>query len=690
VKYWVYKESRILGPFDKEAVSGLPGLDSGTLVCAGDPAGGSWTPAGELEGFSGIPSGMSGLLDDLPTAVGLLDQLQIDSAGLIGDDEFPGSLAEEMFQDASFKKSFGELTQERGADDAEARRAREKISELTAQLEVMYGHISRLESAQAELNRRLAAKDLELRSRPIAPSVQAAAAPPAPAAPVAMPAEPAPAEAGPVDGPAKTFLSPARPPLEGKPPPVPAVPEASLAPSEWPEAVSDAALPAVFAALPAEVPAPPAPPAMPVITALPAMPALAPALSAPLPPVEPRSFGKPKVFAVRWAIKSFRVIGPDDAPPPVQVNPPVEFSLEPIIAPAAIVPPPPEPVVLAAPVPVPVAAMPVFPSETGSFPANPFALPPTDQPNPFTLPTPEPVPMPSFAPPPNTLSRPVQPVPDFGAGDMIGSPDDAAMGPSATATPPVIDEGAAARFAKPEAPPPTGTFKKPPRSNKGFLIGGGVLVLLLMVTGVIFMRQPKEDMKQMTTLDDGKAPLGLATDDGSSAPPIVKPKIAEAPPIPTGPSAEHAAAIANVKDFPLDGGRGNVGRWLQYSYTADPNAGTEEWNASSTAENTMLVEYRLVPGPSGGGRGALYLFEVDGNGIVMGKNIEARQMLAGGPPPEAPKAKKPAKKAPKRVKRRVQEEPKEVPLLPLPDSGELRPPAEDDGSFGSDTIKSGI
>src|SRR5258705_410322 len=29
VKYWVYKESRILGPFDKEAVSGPPGLDSG-------------------------------------------------------------------------------------------------------------------------------------------------------------------------------------------------------------------------------------------------------------------------------------------------------------------------------------------------------------------------------------------------------------------------------------------------------------------------------------------------------------------------------------------------------------------------------------------------------------------------------------------------------------------------------------
>ena len=49
MKYWVYKESRILGPFDKEGVSGLPGLDSGTLVCEGDPSGGSWLPAGEIK-----------------------------------------------------------------------------------------------------------------------------------------------------------------------------------------------------------------------------------------------------------------------------------------------------------------------------------------------------------------------------------------------------------------------------------------------------------------------------------------------------------------------------------------------------------------------------------------------------------------------------------------------------------------
>lgn len=736
MKYWVYKESRILGPFDKEAVSGLPGLDAGTLVCAGDPAGGSWTPAGELSELAGLPGGGSGPLDDFPSTSGLLDQLQIDSAGLIGDDEFPASLAEDLFQDASFKKDFKDiLSPSANAEEAESRRARDKISELTAQLEAMYRHVSSLEAAQTDLSRRLAAKDLELRSR----GVQPASAPPAAQASAA----PAASEG------AKTFLSPAPPPIPGGPPPVAAVPASPAVepPSEWPEAPVGGGFPS-FAGGAFTPPAPPPPaetlpaasapppevadspkadqppapdlPAIPSFASAPEPPILPPPAEPPAPAPKKLSFGKPHSFKIVPTKKSFKVLGAEDSAHGASTNPVPEFKVEPIAEAAPVQTPPPAavpPVPTPAPMPVvppppPISLAPIVPP-----PAPVVMAPPTPEPipvmapmstpepaavfNPFTVPSqPAPAAQTPVAPPPNTLSR-SQPVPDLTGGDMAGSSDLTAQVPppatmarsgGASAAAPA-DDAVSARFAKPEPAPPTGEIKKPGRSNKPFLIAGGVLVTLLVVLGVIFMRQPKDDLRQMTTLDDGKAPIGVTADEGALAPPpIVKPKIAEAPvtpPPPPGPSAEHLAAIEAVKDFPLDGDRGTVGRWLQYSYTASPGAGTEEWNASTTGENTVLVEYRLVPGSSVG-KGALYLFEIDGNGIVMGKNIEARQMLAGGPPPEAPKAKKkPVKKAAPR-RRAVIEEPKEVPLLPLPDSGELRPPAEDDGTFGSDTINSGI
>ncbi len=791
MKYWVYKESRILGPFDKEAVSGLQGLDSGTLVCAGDPDGGSWVPAGELAGLTGIASGgVGGLLDDLPSSVGLLDQLLIDSAGLIGDDELSGSFAEELFQDASLKKGFGDVLSARApSDDDEARRAREKIAELTSQLETMHHHISELEigqtnlarrlvakdlelhsrgdaaavpglsldeaevrrarekivelrsqlevkhryiseleAGQSDLARRLAAKDIELRSRgdaimPVAPVVPAVFAP-------GLPLEEAEArrvrekiaelEAGQSDLARRLAakdlefrmrdydvppVAPTAPIAPYDVPPVaPAAPIAPFAPvdpaafapglpSDEAEArrareksaeltfqldtmyrhISEATYRHIaeleagqsdlahrLAAKDLELrlrgdavaPAAPVAPAPanavavePATMPLPALPDIPSFVSAApvVPAPKTLSFGKPKSFKIVPTIRSFKVLGPDEAVPDVSLNPIPEFKFNPITE-----------------TPEPVAA-PVVPAEVVLTPAPSWEEP---------VPMPEPAPVTNpFILPPNTLSR-SQPVPDLNSGDFIGSfptesgkstfdraidegmPLPQYVGPAASSdsaggsSDATTDDAVAARFAKPEPVPPTGEIRKPGRNNRAFLIGGGVLVALLVIVGVLFMRQPKEDLKQMATLDDGKAPIGLPADDGPVAPPpIIKPKIAETPPAaPPGPAAAHAAAIELVKGFPLDGGRGTVGSWLQYSYTADPNAGSEEWNASSTGDNTMLVEYRLVPGASGG-KSALYLFEAFANGLVMGKTIEARQMLAGGPPRQAPKAKKPAKKA---------------------------------------------
>lgn len=715
MKYWVYKETRILGPFDKEAVSGLPGLDAGTLVCVGDPSGSSWVPAGELDGLTGISAAGAGEgFEPLPSSMGLLDQLQIDSAGIVGDNEFPDSLAENLFQDAAFKKDFSDILSSRvEPGEPEARHAREKISELTAQLEVMARRISELEAGRTDLAHRLAEKERE----PISP------APDAPEAAASMPELPADA----VEGLMKTFLSPASPPLPGGPASVAAVPDAQPPSSEWPDVPVEGAggFPSLPGgpALPAEsssvgqADAPGFPP-MPSFgkegaTASPSEELLVVKSEAPTESPRTLSFGKPKLFKIVPTVKSFKVMGTAEDTAAPSNNPPPEFGVEPSFetpgsspepqAQAPIAVPAPAPASTPAPVPTPAPA----PQPAAPVVIAPAAVPPPPVPapaatpapapaaNPFSAPPPQPepaVPTPAAAPPVTFSS--LMPTPDISSGDMTGSsdataqvPPPATMARSMGAVLP--DEAVPARFAKPEPAPPTGEIKRPGRNNKAFLIGGGALVILLIIVGVIFMRQPKEDLRQMAALDDGKAPIGLPTEDPALAPPpVVTPQVA---PPPSGPSPEQVAAIEAVKDFPLDGERGTVGNWLQYSYTASPGAGTEEWNASSTGDGGMLVEYRLVPGAAGG-NGALYLFEIDPNGLVMGKNIEARQMLAGSPPPEAPKAKKkPVKKtAPKRARRPVYEEPKEVPLLPLPDAGELRPPAEDDGTFGSDTINSGL
>ncbi|MFI5363685.1 MAG: hypothetical protein ACHQ49_17110, partial [Elusimicrobiota bacterium] len=186
MKYWVYKDSRILGPFDKNDVAGLPGLDASTLVCAGETAAaGDWRPASDIADLSGLPLDQIGAwsFDGPSSTLSLLDKLQLDAAGLIGDDEFPGA-AETLFQDADMKRNFGDLLSPRpSADAAELRRAKNRTAELTVQLELLYRRVTELEAGQTDLVRRLAEKDAQLRDRPEAAPVPVPPAPVAAAAP---------------------------------------------------------------------------------------------------------------------------------------------------------------------------------------------------------------------------------------------------------------------------------------------------------------------------------------------------------------------------------------------------------------------------------------------------------------------------------------------------------------------------
>lgn len=375
----------------------------------------------------------------------------------------------------------------------------------------------------------------------------------------------------------------------------------------------------------------------------------------------------------------------------------------------------------------------------------PISLQPSAAPEPAFTPPPEPAPaastptpLPHTPPATLTFGGMAQPEP---AGAPAPAPATGELSPfSDAALPPstaVFGGGASApsnltpstqevlaRLAKPAPAPPTAA-PRPPRSNKPFLIGAALVVVVLGVVMALFLRKPKDLAPMADIGSDGKPRLGAEAVEDSSRPPLVKPRqLAAAPAAPAASAPPQAAAapgasaaapapaeapqaasqakidgaVAMVKSFPLDGTRGTVGQWLQYSYTASPDAGKEDWKGSQTADNTYLVEYRFTPSAHGASE-KVYLFEADmERGFVIGKNLDAKNMLAGAPPAEAkPKAKPAAKKKPARAKARkparrapAAAEPKEVPLLPLPDSNDLRPPSEDDGAFTSDTVNSGI
>jgi hypothetical protein len=122
----------------------------------------------------------------------------------------------------------------------------------------------------------------------------------------------------------------------------------------------------------------------------------------------------------------------------------------------------------------------------------------------------------------------------------------------------------------------------------------------------------------------------------------------------------------------LNGGRGTVEQWLQYSFSATPGAtGKEEWTSGAVEGNVYLVQYRIVwsgntaPGPS-----PSYVFEAHlSRKIVRGTNPPARELLAGASRPQARRAKK--KKAPAPRKKKA---PKKhgFSQLPLPSDDQLK------------------
>ncbi len=433
------------------------------------------------------------------------------------------------------------------------------------------------------------------------------------------------------------------------------------------------------------------------------------------------------------------------APPEPAPMPAPEATLPPLPTPTAFVPAPPAPSPAFESVPAAATSAPpsaAFPPP-GAFPAAAF---PSSGSIPAALSASAPsLPAADADIPPSTAV--------FSGAPAFGSAVEAHDAPRT--------QEVLARLAKPAAAPPTAPAPKPRGGGKTFMILGGVLVVVLILLGVAFLRHSR-DLKQMAALDDGKPLVGAEPVDEASRMALPKPSAAvagavpgatapvasppstvaavpgasgasTAPVVPTAPGVSGLppagagrpspvapeaappaaealaaapapgpgdAAVAFVKDFPLDGGRGTVEKWLQFSYAATPDAGREVWNGVEQSDGSVLVEYRFIPNVPDAPK-ILYLFAADpARGYVQGKNRDARDMLSGGGPRtfannsrrvKSRKSTKKKSRLPSAFHRAVSSasagaEP-ETAQLPLPSDGELPAPAEPDGDFGSDTVK---
>lgn len=127
-------------------------------------------------------------------------------------------------------------------------------------------------------------------------------------------------------------------------------------------------------------------------------------------------------------------------------------------------------------------------------------------------------------------------------------------------------------------------------------------------------------------------------------------------------------AIDLVKNYSLGGERGTIATWLQYSY---PPGSQEKWSANpGDSAGTFMVQYQATQENSTAHKteSPVYVFQADvGRKSVKGFNRAAKELLAG-----APSRKLVRKQVSKKKQRKHRAlKPGEIPLLPLPSDAEL-------------------
>ncbi|MBI5630528.1 MAG: hypothetical protein HY921_06565 [Elusimicrobia bacterium] len=574
MRYFIYKNEQILGPFSPQEMEQAEDLRSETLVCAETVSGrmeSDWKSIEEISELSDLK--FARLVDLTPKEgeePGLMERLELETFSEPLPGKAPERVVSELFQDGNIQ----ELSQAQG-----------QVRELTAQIKALEGRLAKLQAERA--------------------SFQASSAPLVPPSAEAKLKKEIKLEAP------KTFRVvnkglPSEKPLAETPAPAEAKPKKEIKLK--------------------------APKTLRVVNKAPEAETQPLSIESKAPESEP----PPITLSVA------QPMGPNAAAqPPAELAPEAESLQEPSLqAPAPVTS-------MFAPEetrePFPSTAPPLTISVSGAGPAMGFDRPLT------VSPPAAPPPVPGMAPPP--LPEPQEVL---------------------------------ARLAKPVPAPSTAPVRAPKRRFFLFLMAG--LSLLAGFLLWMFLRNSR-DLKLLANMGADQKPLGEQPLETQAPlpqrPPDKSLEAAVAGPAPRDLGAE---ALKLVKDYPLDGDRGSVGQWLQYSFTANPGeANKEEWTAGAVESSVYLVQYRVLPGAQGKLKEPItYLFEADlSRKTVKASNPAARELMAGMPAPAPVVAPKPAPRArakPRRQARRPQAKRRQgAPQLPLPSDMELLPPASEDG-----------
>lgn len=708
MKYWVFSDARILGPYSREELAGIDAVHAGTLVCQ--------------EGTTGVQDGDWRALEAVPELASLA--FAAAPAGGFSGSPYSDTLDPGDVAAASWPPPFEDDPRFNFWMREESSTAR--ASELESSLGQMREQLARHEHRQDEILDRLNAKDsvlherereiAELRARltlfetgsiPIARSVAAAkpepvlralppAARPPQAAPIASEADLLPAAYGGA-APAPEAQAPEpEPPLE---PPVDESPARAALRAARSGRTMGGSRPADISLPGVEADTLSAPPE--------------PMIGARMPPAGAAE--APSSFPAFGIPESESLSPISDVPSPLDFAPPQfeEGAAPPLEAPGGFTDP-------GAPPPMQEFMDPAFApqfqpqqpgqlhtphtilfqgDQPGSLNLTPGSVPLGGGPVPMSFgATPEPIPlgdpggiatpMPSMGQPdlPSTIMQGLgvagnaTPFP-FGQqtplprlpGQETGGFDAALTAsrpiPSSPGQPPLVPATAATK------PSMAGRLKDAFRSKK-FLIILAIAVVALAGILAMFLRNPKQLAKTVDMAPDQKAQgsfdvQGGATPDGSAPraaspfqrrPDDAGPNPAAAPepkqlpparvaqePAPKGRdfvSDQRVEAMEFVKNYKLDESRGTVGAWLQYSFLGPDT--TPEWSAGAIEKSVWFVQYNVFKGaPGGRGRKPTYSFrfEVDlAKQSLKGANPSAQEMLSSGRP-QAPKpSRRPARK----------------------------------------------